>query len=370
VVSSFAAAGGALSLFFMAVLLTKKPAAPADKWLFSWLACQLIFFGSIGTAGLVPDSVAVPVLLMGQFVLFLSAPCQFLFAAELFNLRRRWRLHTASAASVAVLLLAPFAAAGSVDPLSGGIVADEAPRWLLGAPLLAIAIVAAYPLAILVRRPRHNIGRGRRRADFVPAQGWVAIWACCTLAAALFLMLIQLGWFAAGWAPHLQIVFALAAQAGTVAFVGYHGFVRAGIFVGGKQGRQPPSAYEAEPAEDSRRLAAVMEAKKPFLDPRLTVQALAELLGWAPERLGRAFRHDCTNFFDAVSAARVREVQRLAALPQHDDTPLLTLGMDAGFGSKSAFYEAFKRHAGCAPAEWRRRYQVSAAGIPNPRSTN
>lgn len=368
-ISSFAAVGGALSLFFLAVLFTKKPAAPADRWLFSWLACQLTFFGSIEIAGSIPSGVAVPVLLVGQFVLFLGAPCQFLFAAELFNLKRRWKLHAAAAASVAVLLLAPFAAAGSVDPLRGGVVADDAPQWLLGAPLLAIAIVAAYSMAILFRQPRHNIGPGRRSADFVPTQNWVAIWACCTLVTALFLMLIQLGWFAAGWTPRIQVVLALAVQVATVAFVGYHGFIRAGIFVGGKQERQPP-AYEAEPAEDSRRLAALMEAKKPFRDPELTVQALAELLGWAPERLGRAFRHDCTNFFDAVSSARVREVQRLAALPQYDDASLLTLGMDAGFGSKSAFYEAFRRHAGCAPAEWRRRQQVSAAEIRNPESTN
>lgn len=369
-VSSFAAAGGALSLFFLAVLLTKTPAAPADKWLSGWLACQLLFFGSIGIAGSMPDGVAVPVLLAGQFALFLGAPSQFLFAAELFNLKRRWRWHAAAAASVAVLLLAPFAAAGSVDPLGGGVVANEAPRWLLGAPLLAIAIAAAYPAAILFRRSRHNIGRGRRSSDFAPTQNWVAIWACCTLATALFLMLIQLGWFAAGWAPRLQILFALALQAGTVAFVGYHGFIRAGIFVGGKQGRQPPSACDSEPVEDSRRLAALMEAKKPFRDPQLTVQTLAELLGWAPERLGRAFRHDRTNFFDAVSEARVREVQRLAALPQYHDASLLTLGMDAGFGSKSAFYEAFRRHAGCAPAEWRRRHRKSAAKIPNRESAN
>jgi AraC-like DNA-binding protein len=61
------------------------------------------------------------------------------------------------------------------------------------------------------------------------------------------------------------------------------------------------------------------------------------------------------NFFDAINAARVREVQQLSRMPANGSVSLLVLAHEAGFGSKSAFYEAFRRHAGCTPAEWRRR---------------
>jgi AraC-like DNA-binding protein len=83
---------------------------------------------------------------------------------------------------------------------------------------------------------------------------------------------------------------------------------------------------------------------------------LAERLGWAPERLTEALRHGGgVNFFDAINGARVQEVQQLARRPENAAISFLVLAHEAGFASKSAFYEAFRRHAGCTPAAWRRR---------------
>jgi AraC-like DNA-binding protein len=99
----------------------------------------------------------------------------------------------------------------------------------------------------------------------------------------------------------------------------------------------------------------LLAEEKPHLKPDLTAQELADQLGWGPDRLTKALRHGGgTSFFDAINRARVNEVQALAAESRNARMSLLALAHDAGFGSKSAFYEAFQRHSGCSPAAWRR----------------
>ena len=108
--------------------------------------------------------------------------------------------------------------------------------------------------------------------------------------------------------------------------------------------------------EDYSRIHALLANDKPHLLPNLTAEMLADRLGWGPERLTAALRHGGgVNFFDAINAARVREVQRLARNPENARVSLLVLAHQAGFGSKTAFYDAFRRHAGCTPAVWRHR---------------
>jgi AraC-like DNA-binding protein len=107
--------------------------------------------------------------------------------------------------------------------------------------------------------------------------------------------------------------------------------------------------------EDHARVAALLAEEKLHLKPGLTAQMLSDRLGWAPERLTTAFREGGTSFFDAINAARVQEVKRRANDPLTARLSLLVLAFDAGFGSKTAFYDAFQRYAGCTPAAWRRR---------------
>jgi AraC-like DNA-binding protein len=108
--------------------------------------------------------------------------------------------------------------------------------------------------------------------------------------------------------------------------------------------------------EDYSRIQALLVNDKPHLLSNLTAAMFADRLGWEPERLTAALRYGGgVSFFDAINAARVREVQQLARRPANVRISLLVLAHEAEFGSKSAFYDAFRRHAGCPPAEWRRR---------------
>lgn len=95
-------------------------------------------------------------------------------------------------------------------------------------------------------------------------------------------------------------------------------------------------------------LETLMRDGEPWCDPELDLTGLANRLALSPHYLSQAInsRANC-NFYDYVNRYRVLAVQR--ALAQTDAGSILDLAFAAGFNSKSAFYTAFKRHAGLTP---------------------
>jgi AraC-like DNA-binding protein len=107
-------------------------------------------------------------------------------------------------------------------------------------------------------------------------------------------------------------------------------------------------------------LIAMMQADKPYRDSDLSLLTLAQRLGVSTHHLSQVINeHAGCNFFDFVNAYRVREAQTLLADPAEQRGSILALSMEAGFKSKSAFYNAFRKHVGMTPAQ----YRASLAGV-------
>ncbi len=110
----------------------------------------------------------------------------------------------------------------------------------------------------------------------------------------------------------------------------------------------------AQADEILKGLARLMDERKPFLEMGLTLPALADMLSVSTNHLSQAINMGLQkNFFDFVNAYRVREAQRLLASPEAQRLSILGIGMEAGFSSKSAFYNAFRKHAGMTPSQYR-----------------
>lgn len=121
----------------------------------------------------------------------------------------------------------------------------------------------------------------------------------------------------------------------------------------------PPEAPAApDPADD--RLAAelhrVMTEERAYRQEDLSVASLAHLLGTPEYRLRRLInqRLGHRNFNAFVNAFRIEEAQRWLADPAQREAPILTLALDAGFGSIGPFNRAFKAATGMTPSEFRR----------------
>ncbi len=127
----------------------------------------------------------------------------------------------------------------------------------------------------------------------------------------------------------------------------------------------PPLARrEDEPVRDdpeslalAARLAALMAAEKPWRDETLSVGALATRLGVPEYRLRRLVNGHLghRNFAAYLNGFRLDEVRAALADPEQREVPIVTIALDAGFGSLAPFNRAFRDREGVTPTEFRQR---------------
>ncbi|MET0010111.1 MAG: helix-turn-helix domain-containing protein [Candidatus Thiodiazotropha sp. 6PLUC9] len=97
-----------------------------------------------------------------------------------------------------------------------------------------------------------------------------------------------------------------------------------------------------------------MDQERAYLDSKLTLPQLASQLSISANYLSQVINEQSGyNFFDFINRYRVEEAKR--SLTSHSDQGnVLSIALDSGFNSKSAFYTAFKRHTGQTPSQYRK----------------
>jgi len=102
-----------------------------------------------------------------------------------------------------------------------------------------------------------------------------------------------------------------------------------------------------------KKLAALMESKSLYINPKLTLSDLANYLGtntyYASRILNEGFGK---NFADYINSHRIEAfIKKVSDNPDNDQT-FLALAYEVGFNSKSAFNRAFKKVTGATPSEY------------------
>jgi AraC-like DNA-binding protein len=131
--------------------------------------------------------------------------------------------------------------------------------------------------------------------------------------------------------------------------------------------RQPmaPAGLEARPKyqgsgltevrtrEHLADLRRVMDERKPYLDPLLTLPQLARMANIPPRHLSQILNESLgQNFFDFVNSHRIEESKRVLRDASRTGKTVLEVLLDVGFNSKSAFNSAFKRYTGMTPTSF------------------
>jgi AraC-like DNA-binding protein len=103
------------------------------------------------------------------------------------------------------------------------------------------------------------------------------------------------------------------------------------------------------------RLRGYMQQSKPFLDPSLSVETLAEKINLPSSELSLIINRVIgQHFFDFVNSYRINLAgEILIANEQHPKTVLEIL-YEVGFNSKSSFNTAFKKHFLMTPSQYRK----------------
>lgn len=98
-------------------------------------------------------------------------------------------------------------------------------------------------------------------------------------------------------------------------------------------------------------LEHLMNSGDHFLDPDLSISKLSKLLGTNEKYLSQLFNHQLnTTFNDYINALRIKEACRMLTETNPPLKSLEQIALEAGFRSRSTFYQAFKKCTGVTPA--------------------
>lgn len=106
------------------------------------------------------------------------------------------------------------------------------------------------------------------------------------------------------------------------------------------------------------KLKKYMKQHKPYLNPELTMQDLAEKLNLPKSHLTFVLNTGLQcNFFNFINDYRVEEFKERSTHPDYQHLTLLAIAFDSGFNSKSSFHNIFKNMTGQTPSEYKRMVQ-------------
>jgi AraC-like DNA-binding protein len=120
----------------------------------------------------------------------------------------------------------------------------------------------------------------------------------------------------------------------------------------------PSASNDYDPLAE--KLLAHMQSELPHRDETLSIAKLSTQLGEQEYRLRRTINRQMgyRNFASFLNAYRLAEVKAALSDPAQKEVPIITIALDAGFGSLGPFNRAFREAEGMTPRE----YRAQAAG--------
>ncbi len=114
----------------------------------------------------------------------------------------------------------------------------------------------------------------------------------------------------------------------------------------------------------THRLKVFMETEKPHLIPSITINELSEKLSIPAKHLSQLVNEQFRqNFFDFINSYRIEEAKRYLVKKSRHSLNISQILYEVGFNSKAAFNQAFSKHVGMSPKEFRKQSQVQELSL-------
>lgn len=122
---------------------------------------------------------------------------------------------------------------------------------------------------------------------------------------------------------------------------------------------QKSSLTEESSTQVFQEICRFVRQQKLYLEPDLSLSQLAQQSGFSKHHLSQAI-NQCANttFFDFINCMRVEHAKSLL----HADNKLniLEVSLEAGFNSRSSFYNAFKKHTQLTPSQFKKQKAINS----------
>lgn len=110
---------------------------------------------------------------------------------------------------------------------------------------------------------------------------------------------------------------------------------------------------EKEAQEIISNLKKLMDDKKPYINPKLNLSDLAELINISGNQLSQLLNEFIgRNFYDFVNKYRLEYLRQIKKESKYHNFTLLALAYECGFNSKTTFNTFFKKELGKTPSEY------------------
>lgn len=101
----------------------------------------------------------------------------------------------------------------------------------------------------------------------------------------------------------------------------------------------------------------LMEKEKLYRNPNIKLSTVSERIQISTNYLSQLINTlSGHNFSDFVNGYRIEEVKSKLKHSEFNGYPVLSIGLESGFNSKSAFYNSFKKHTGMSPTTFREKH--------------
>lgn len=103
------------------------------------------------------------------------------------------------------------------------------------------------------------------------------------------------------------------------------------------------------------KLIDLIEVEKIYRNPNLSLQSTAQLIGISSTYLSYLIKDVASkSFTDFINSYRIEEVKSNLLNEQYNPFTILSIGLEAGFNSKSSFNTCFKKATGKSPSQFRK----------------
>lgn len=125
-----------------------------------------------------------------------------------------------------------------------------------------------------------------------------------------------------------------------------------------------PARPSAAPSPLAQRLHALMAEERAYRAEGFSIAMLAARLGEPEYRVRRAINGEMgfRNFTAFLNSFRLDEIRAALTDPAQREVPILTIALDAGFGSLGPFNRAFRDAEGMTPTDYRARAAAARLG--------
>lgn len=119
--------------------------------------------------------------------------------------------------------------------------------------------------------------------------------------------------------------------------------------------RYAKSGLSSKEANDVfTRIESFFQDRKPFLNPVLRLDDLAEQMNVSRNHISQAINEFGKKpFWNFVNTYRLQEAQARLLNPKYNNYTIEAIALDSGFNSLSTFNSLFKKNVGVTPKEWR-----------------